>query len=117
VLSQLVVTVVAAAICFAAWGSTSGWSALAGGGISTLASLVMAILTFRRSSLADPQSALRGLYVGEAAKLATVIVLFVVVFRTLTVSPPAMFGAFIATLVVYWVALANALPALRKRAA
>jgi ATP synthase protein I len=117
VLGQLAVTVVAALICFAAWGSKAGWSALAGGGISTLASLVMAALSFRRSSLANPHSALRGIYVGEAAKLTTVVVLFVVAFRTLTVSPPAMFGAFMATLVIYWIALANALPSLAKRAA
>ncbi len=31
----------------------------------------------------DPQSAVRGFYVGEAAKLATVVVLFVVVLRTI----------------------------------
>ena len=117
VLGQVAVTVVAALICFALWGSTAGWSALAGGGISSLASLVMAILCFRKSSLDSPQSALRGLFVGEAAKLTTVVVLFVLVFRTLQVSPLAMFGAFMATLVIYWVALANALPALRKRAA
>jgi ATP synthase protein I len=117
VLGQVAVTVVAGLICFAVWGSTAGWSALAGGGISTLASLVMAVLTFRRSSLANPHSALRGLYVGEAAKLATVVVLFVLVLRTLQVSPPAMFGAFMATLIIYWIALANALPTLGKRAA
>jgi len=116
VLGQLAVTVVAALICFAVWGSTAGWSALAGGGISTLASFVMVALAFRRSSAANPYSALSGLFVGEAAKLATVVVLFVLVFRTLTVSPPAMFGAFIATLIIYWVALANALPSLVKRA-
>lgn len=117
VLGQVVVTVVAAIICFAVWGRTSGVSALAGGGISTVASLVMAVLSFRRSSLASPQGALRGLYVGEAAKLATVVVLFVLVLRTMQVSAPAMFGAFMATLVIYWVALANALPSLAKRAA
>jgi ATP synthase protein I len=117
VLGQLAVTVVAALICFAVWGSTAGWSALAGGGISTLASLVMAVLCFRRSSLANAHSALRGLYVGEAAKLTTVVVLFVLAFRNLQVSPLAMFGAFMATLIIYWVALANALPSLVKRAA
>ncbi|HEU4590885.1 MAG TPA: ATP synthase subunit I [Steroidobacteraceae bacterium] len=117
VLGQVVVTVVAAIVCFAVWGRTSGLSALAGGGISTIASLVMAALSFRRSALASAQGALRGLYVGEAAKLATVVVLFVWVLRTLKVSPPAMIGAFMATLIIYWVALANALPTLRKRAA
>jgi ATP synthase protein I len=117
VLGQVVVTVVAAVLCFAVWGSTAGWSALAGGGISSLASLVMAALSFRKSSSANPYSALLGLCVGEAAKLATVVVLFVLVLRTVKVSPPAMLGTFVATLIIYWVALANALPALIKRPA
>ena len=117
VLGQVAVTVVAALICFAVWGSTAGWSALAGGGISALASVVMAVLCFRRSSLANPHRALRGLYVGEAAKLATVVVLFVLVLRTLKVAPLPMLGAFMATLIIYWVALANALPSLGKRPA
>jgi F0F1-type ATP synthase assembly protein I len=117
VLGQVVVTVVAAIICLAVWGRTSGLSALVGGGISTVASVVMAALSFRRASLASPQGALRGLYVGEAAKLVTVVVLFVWVLRTLTVAPLAMFGAFMATLIIYWIALANALPSLGRRAA
>jgi F0F1-type ATP synthase assembly protein I len=117
VLGQVVVTLVSAAICFAVWGAMAGWSAVAGGGISALASLAMAMLAFRSSSLASPRSALRALYVGEAAKLTTVVVLFVVVLRTMRVSPPAMLGTFVATLFIYWVALANALPTLVKRTA
>ena len=61
VLGQVVITVLAAAICFAVWGRTSGLSALVGGGISAIASAALAL---------------------------------------------------IATLFVYWVALANALPPL-----
>jgi F0F1-type ATP synthase assembly protein I len=117
VLGQVVVTLVAAAFCFAVWGSMAGWSALAGGGTSALASLMMAAFAFRQTSMASPHSALRGLYVGEAAKLATVVVLFVLILRTMKVSPPAMLGTFIATLIIYWVALANALPTLVKRTA
>jgi ATP synthase protein I len=117
VLGQAAITVVAAVICFAVWGSTAGWSALAGGGISTLASLVMVLLSFRRSSQASPLNAVLGLFVGEAAKLVTVVVLYILVLRTLKVSPAAMLGTFAATLVIYWVALANALPSLRKSAA
>ena len=98
-------------------GRLAAVSALVGGGISTLASLVMAALSFRTSSLADAHSAVRGFYVGEAAKVATVIVLFILVLRTLKVSPLAMFVAFMATFIVYWVALANALPSLGKREA
>ena len=112
VLWQGAVTVVVALVSYLIAGRLAALSALAGGGISTLASLVMAALSFRRSSLGDPHSAVRGFYVGEAAKLATVVVLFVVVLRTLKVSPLAMFAAYVATFFVYWVALANALPTL-----
>jgi len=109
---QGAVTVIVALVSYVMAGRLAAMSALIGGGISTLASLVMAALSFRQSSLANPYNAVRGFYVGEAAKLATVVVLFVLVLRTLKVSPLAMFAAYLATFFVYWVALANALPAL-----
>jgi ATP synthase protein I len=112
VLWQGGVTLVVALVCLAISGRLAAMSALIGGGISTLASLVMAALSFRQSSLANAHSAVRGFYVGEAAKLVTVVVLFVMVLRTLKVSPLAMFAAYVATFFVYWVALANALPTL-----
>ena len=114
VLWQGAVTVAVALVSYLIAGRLAALSALIGGGISTLASLVMAALSFRRSALGDPFSAVRGFYVGEAAKLATVVVLFVVVLRTLKVSPVAMFAAYMATFFVYWVALANALPMLGR---
>ena len=111
---QGAVTFVVALVCYAMSGRFAAMSALLGGGISTLASLVMAVLCFRTSTLANAQSAIRGFYVGEAAKLATVVVLFALVLRTLKVSPLAMFAAFMATFIVFWVALANALPTLGR---
>jgi ATP synthase protein I len=114
VLWQGAVTIVVALVSYAMSGRLAAVSALVGGGISTLASLVMAALSFRRSSLANAYSAVRGFYVGEAAKLATVVVLFIVVLRTMKVSPLAMFAAYVATFFVYWVALANALPSMRS---
>jgi ATP synthase protein I len=113
VLWQGAVTIVVALVSWFVASRLAAVSALVGGGISTLASLVMAALSFRRSSLANPHSAVRGFYVGEAAKLATVVVLFIVVLRTMKVSPLAMFAAYVATFFVYWVALANALPSMR----
>ena len=113
VLWQGAVTIAVALVSYLMAGRLAAVSALIGGGISTLASLVMATLSFRRSTLASPQSAVRGFYVGEAAKLATVVVLFSLVLRTMKVSPLAMFAAYMATFFVYWVALANALPTLR----
>ena len=112
VLGQVVITVVAAAICFAVWGRLVGFSALVGGGISSIASAALASIAFAASAGASPERIARGFYVGEAVKLGVTVVLFVLVFVTMKVSFAALFGAYIATLFVYWIALANALPPL-----
>jgi ATP synthase protein I len=112
VLGQVVVTVVAAAICFAVWGRIAGLSALAGGGISAVASAALALIAFASSAGASPERIARAFYVGEAAKLGVTVALFVLVFVTMKVSFAVLFGTYIATLFVYWIALANALPPL-----
>jgi ATP synthase protein I len=112
VLGQLVVTLLAAIICFAVWGRTPGLSALAGGGISVAASAVLAIIGFSAPAGAAAETVARKFYVGEAMKLAVTVALFVTVFLTMKVNFGALFGAYIATLFVYWIALANALPPL-----
>jgi ATP synthase protein I len=112
VLGQVVITVVAAAICFAVWGRTAGLSAIVGGGISAIASTLLAVIGFAAPAGAAAERVARAFYVGEATKLAVTVLLFVVVFVTMKVSFAALFGAYIATLFVYWIALANALPPL-----
>jgi ATP synthase protein I len=112
VLGQVVVTVVAAAICFAVWGRIAGLSALVGGGISAIASTALALIGFAAPAGAAAERVARAFYVGEATKLAVTVALFVLVFVTMKVSFAALFGAYIATLFVYWIALANALPPL-----
>ncbi len=112
VLGQVVVTAVAAIICFAVWGGSVGLSALVGGGISVIASAVLAFIGFSAPAGAAPETIARKFYVGEALKLAVTVALFVTVFLTMKVSFAALFGAYIATLFVYWIALANALPPL-----
>ena len=112
VLGQVVVTVVAAAICFAVWGRIAGLSALAGGGISAIASGVLAVIGFAAPKGAAAERVARAFYVGEAAKLTVTVVLFVASFVSMKVSFAALIGTYIATLFVYWFALANALPPL-----
>lgn len=112
VLGQVVITGVAALLCFAVWGRIAGLSALAGGGISVAASAALAIFGFGAPAGATAERVARMFYVGEAAKLGVTVTLFVVVFLTMQVSFAALFGAYIATLFVYWIALANALPPL-----
>jgi ATP synthase protein I len=116
VLGQLVVTLLAAIICFAVWGRTPGLSALAGGGISVAASAVLALIGFSSPAGAAAETVARKFYVGEATKLAVTVALFVTVFLTMQVNFGALFGAYIATLFVYWIALANALPPLSDTA-
>lgn len=117
VLGQVAITVVAAVICFAAWGRTPGISALVGGGISVVASAVLAFFGFGSPAGSLPERVARDFYIGEALKLAVTVALFVVVFVTLKVSFAALFGTYIATLFVFWIALANALPPLAGTAA
>jgi ATP synthase protein I len=112
VLGQVVVTVLAAAICFAVWGRSPGLSALIGGGISVIASASLAIIGFSAPAGAAAETIARKFYVGEATKLAVTVALFVTAFLTMKVNFGALFGAYIATLFVYWIALANALPPL-----
>jgi F0F1-type ATP synthase assembly protein I len=112
VLGQAAVTVVCALVSWAIAGPHAALSALLGGGISSVASLAMALVGFGRNAATDPQRAVRAFFVGESAKVAVVIVLFVVVLKTMKVVPLAMLGSYVATFFVFWVALANALPPL-----
>ena len=112
VLGQVVVTVVAAILCFAVWGRVCGLSALMGGGISVISSAMLVLIGFSAAAGAAPETVARRFYIGEGLKLAVTVALFVAVFLSMKVSFPALFGTYIATLFVYWIALANALPPL-----
>ena len=115
VLGQVVVMVVAAIICFAVWGRVPGLSALVGGGISAISSAALVLIGFSSPAGAPAERVARSFYVGEGVKLAVTVALFVVVFLTMKVSFVALFATYIATLFVYWIALANALPPLSGR--
>jgi ATP synthase protein I len=110
VLGQAGVTVTAA-LC--AWGfadARAGVSALLGGGIATAGSLAMARLALGGGAGGDARRALSAFYLGEAVKLAVVTGSLVVVLKVVRVAPLAMFAAFAAALLVYWIALLAALP-------
>ena len=102
VLGQVTVTVICALVSWALADLHAAISALLGGGISSAASLAMALVGFGKQAAADPQRAIRAFLVGETAKVAVVIVLFVVVLKTMKVVPLAMLGSYIATFVVFW---------------
>lgn len=112
VLGQAAVTLLAGLCAWQLSGRLAAASALLGGGIATVGSLAMAGLVFGGAAGGSPQRVLSMFYVGEALKLAVVVVLFVVVLKVMTVAPLAMFAGFAATFLVYWIALLSALPVL-----
>jgi ATP synthase protein I len=105
VLGQVAVTLVVALLSWAIADSHAAVSAVLGGAISVAASLAMALLSFGSRPAKDPQRAVIALLVGELAKVVVAIALFVTVFTTMKVVPQAMLGSYIATFVVFWVAL------------
>ncbi|MGH8211505.1 MAG: ATP synthase subunit I [Steroidobacteraceae bacterium] len=104
-LGQAAVALAAALLSWAVADSRAALSAALGGGISSAASFVMALLSFSNEAATDPLRAIRAFFVGEAAKVIVVIVLFVAVLKTMKVVPQAMLGAYVATFGVFWVAL------------
>lgn len=107
VLGQAAVTVVAAVLAWSIAGQEAALSALLGGGISTVGSLAMALVAFRRGTGLSAVHMLTALLVGEAAKFLVIVGLFVVVLMLMKVSPVPMFSAYVATFFVYWVVFAG----------
>lgn len=109
VLGQAVVSVIVAACALWIAGTQAAVSALLGGVIATAGSLAMAALVFGGGG-GSARRALGAFYLGEAVKLAVVVVLFVAVLKTVRVVPLALFAGFAATYLVYWIALVSVLP-------
>lgn len=86
-------------------GTAGALSALLGGGIGTLASLVQVAGTFRPGASRKPAKILGRLFRGEAFKLLITAVLFALVLMNVEVVFGAMIGGFGATLLVFWAAL------------
>jgi ATP synthase protein I len=107
--AQVVVTALVAAVSLAVAGPRAAWSALVGGGASTLGSVAMALLAFGRLSGSGAERMLLAFYVGEMAKVAAVIVVLVLALLFMKVNPVVMLAAFVVTFLVYWVVLARAL--------
>jgi len=113
---QVAVSVVIALTCLVFYGANAAMSAFLGGAIGFLGSLAYAwrIAGPRTRGTgdaadgraADPGALMRAHLVGEVQKLALTVILFVVVLAFYKgVATLPLLLTFIATLVVYWVAL------------
>ena len=110
---QAAVTLLAALLGWVLGGAHVGMSAALGGAIGTTASLGMALMAFRGNCATSAARILGTFYAGEMVKVAIAIVSFIAVLKLTGASPVPMFGAYMATFVVYWIVLARmALPVL-----
>ncbi|HEX3835861.1 MAG TPA: ATP synthase subunit I [Steroidobacteraceae bacterium] len=107
--AQVLVTLLVALMSLVVAGAHAAWSAVVGGGASTVGSVAMALLAFGRLSGAGAERMLLAFYVGELAKITAVIAALVLALVFMKVNPVAMIAAFMATFLVYWVVLARAL--------
>jgi ATP synthase protein I len=108
---QVAARVAIALACLALYGANAAVSAFLGGAIGFVGSFAYAwkiarLQTRGTDAAADPRALMRAHFVGEAQKLALTVILFVavlVLYKGVATLPLLL--TFIATLVVYWVAL------------
>ncbi len=104
-MAQLVVLLLAAAVCWQWRGNVAGYSALLGGLIAWLPNLYFAHKAFRFSGARAAREIVRSFYAGEAGKLILTFVLFALTFAGVKpMEAPMLFGVYLLTLMVSWFA-------------
>ena len=102
---QLLLTLLIAVGSFAFGNVKTAYSALIGGGISTLVTLYFASKVFSVRVGAPAAKIARAFYLGEVVKLLLTAILFGGALFWLDVSPLPLLLAYSAALMAYWLAL------------
>ncbi|WP_300452032.1 ATP synthase subunit I [Accumulibacter sp.] len=105
---QLGVTLAVALVAGLVLGVNAAVSALLGGGIAMASALAYAWRALRQPSTAaaDAKKAFNAQVAGEAYKFAVTLLLFALVFKSYAqLAALPLFLAYVATVVVYWMAL------------
>lgn len=102
---QVLLTAFLAAACLG-WG-TARWaySAVVGGLICVIPGAYLAAQVFRGGRNRTPVRLLRSFYLNEAVKIALTVAMFAVAILHLDLNLLVMFLAYVATTMVYWLAL------------
>ena len=104
-LIQLLVTLLSAAVSLVLGSAHAAYSALVGGGVSTLATLYFASQVFSVHIGSPAAKIARAFYWGEFVKLLLTIILLSIALLWLDVSPLPLLLAYMAALMAYWLAL------------
>ncbi len=102
---QLLVTLLIAVISLLLGGVHAAYSAVVGGGISTIVTLYFASKVFSARIGSPAANIARAFYIGEVVKLLLTILLLSIALLWLHVSPLPLLLAYMAALLAYWLAL------------
>jgi ATP synthase protein I len=102
--SQALFVLMITLIVFLGWDSTIAKSALVGGMIVVIPSLVFALYAFRFAGAQSVKMVTSSFYRGQSLKLLTTFVLFVIAFKFLDVVIEPLMLTFIITLMTHWLA-------------
>jgi len=102
---QLLVTLLIAMISLLLSDVHAAYSAVVGGGISTIVTLYFASKVFSARIGSPAAKIARAFYIGEVVKLLLTILLLSIALLWLHVSPLPLLLAYMAALLAYWLAL------------
>lgn len=101
---QIGLTMLVALITWFCAGVLAGWSAILGGMVSVVPNAYFAYRFFQYHGANAANQIVKSFYRGEASKLLMTMVLFTLVFTTLSITPLPFFLAYISAQLVFWLA-------------
>ncbi|SET68384.1 ATP synthase subunit I [Thalassotalea agarivorans] len=99
ILIALLVTVLCSVINFIYWGTPSGQSALIGGFVAIIPSIIFAYKAFQFAGASASKKVIDAFFMGEKLKLVLTAVLFAISFRFFSIEPIPFFATYFLTLV------------------
>ncbi|MFT4925177.1 MAG: ATP synthase protein I [Phenylobacterium sp.] len=101
---QAFIAVLTSLIIFFGWGIAPALSALMGGTVAVVPSLVFALYAFRFMGATSVKMVTASFYRGQSLKLLTTFVLFIIAFKFMDVIPEPLMVTFIITSFTHWFA-------------
>lgn len=98
---QLVVVLIIAMMIGLTWSVSAGVSALFGGLLVWVPSIVLAIVVFARRSYRDPKKIVSAFYIGETIKITLTALLLIILLQLYAVNLIALLIGMIAVYVTY----------------
>lgn len=102
--TQLFTSILISLVFFLFFGKREGISALLGGLVASLPTVLFAKKMFHYQGARAAGQIVRAFYVGEVLKLLLTAALFTVVFLLYKIAPLAFFSTYIGVLMSYWFA-------------